>query len=304
LILVKTVYLALLPLVIGWLFFLELRCSRPASKTSFGRRGGAVLRATRGLLIPVLCSVLALLAVNAYKFGSPFATGYEQWGDMNKPAFSGSFLIGLYKLLIDIQSSIFIYFPLLVFALFGYVRFFRRYLEETLLFLPGGIVLLLIYAKLLNPVGIWCYGPRYMLPILPLLSLPFVSTLECLLDHYRKWWAMSCLTIMALSFSYSCDLQLKVNALPFFTYFRLQTLFSQFHDPEVDRYFTSHHFGTINGDILAAKDGQPLPLLDRVTPRLDFRSASQLIENMDRMTPSNYYWWKNDGTLLLLNPKR
>ena len=291
LILVKVVYVILIPILVAWII-----CLGPV-RAQLGLQGNvlqicAVLfRSTAGFIIPVTCAVFALLMVNAYKFDSPFETGYSQWGESQKPILSGNFFGGLYDLLFYVQGSIFICFPLLIGALFGYPRFFRNYRADALLFLMSGIVLFLIYAKMLNPLGRWCYGPRYMIVLLPLLSLPFVTTLEFLFDHMRRWWAISALVVIAFVLSYSFELQLNVNAFPFFTYFRVQRLFSNVQDPAIDRYLNDHSFGTINGEIIASKKGRSFVLLDMAAQRVTYKSMINIVQIVNQLTPSNYYWW-------------
>jgi hypothetical protein len=103
-----------------------------------------------------------------------------------------------------------------------------------------------------------------------------------------------CLAVITLVLAYSCDLQLNVNALPFFSYFRLQFLFSSFHDPKVTAYFTRRPFGVIDGDILASKEGRPWEPLQLVAPRINPALTSAFIGRINQLTTGNYYWWSDD----------
>jgi hypothetical protein len=289
--LVKAVFVIFVPLTIVWigsLEFIRLRQHREISRVQICR---AVFYSARWLGVPLLIALGVMLAVNAHKFGSPFESGYDQWGQDGKPLLSGNLLAGLDAQLMDIQGSIFLHFPTLIFALFGYYHFSKNHPADVALFVTGGLLLLLINSKLLVPLGTWCYGPRYMLPILPLLSLPFVAVLEFLLVHLRKGWSIACLVLVLTSLAYSFTLQVNVNALPFFAFFKLQNFFSYAHNPEVDHYFASHPFGVINGDFLAWKKGQPLEVIEIVSPNLDPEARARLIAVIHKETPSNYYWW-------------
>jgi len=291
LILTKTIYIILLPSLLAGIIYSGLTLARSNLQMSLGQIFKALFWFTKWMALPILAALFALLAVNAYKFGSPFDTGYEEWGESHKPIFSGNILSGLWLLLFSVQGSILLNFPILIFALFGYRHFFKSYRADAFLVLTNGLVLFLLYAKMLNPLGTWCYGARYMIVLLPLLSLPFIFTLEFLLYNWRRWWAVVCLAGLALTLSYSFKLQLNVNALPFFTYYRMQHVFSFAHDAEIDDYFTSHHFGIINGEILAAKHGQPFPPLVIAEQKFDPQATARLKAVMTKLTYSNYYWW-------------
>jgi len=186
LILVKPVYVILFPVALLWITFLETDRFRLFKKTPASSIGWSLFQSTKLFVIPTLFAAFIVLATNAYKFGSPFEAGFSQWGQDNKPLFSGNIFYGMYLMLFDIQGSAFLAFPILIFALFGYPRFFKTYPADACLFLTSGTILFLINAKLLNPLGLWSYGPRYMLVVLPLNSLPFFKNLELLFCYLKE----------------------------------------------------------------------------------------------------------------------
>ena len=225
------------------------------------------------------------------QFGSPFESGYGQWQERGKPIFSGHVLTGLADFLFHPQCSIFLYFPVLPLALFGYRKFWRAHRLDALLSRASAVILLLLYSKMSEWRGGWGYGPRYMVPVLPLLGIPFVYTLEFLSEHWRQWWGAACSAAVALILLYSLRLQLDANALPFFAFFRLQGLFAQLHDPEIDRYFTDHSYGAVNADLLAWKNGRPWRVLELAAPMLNAESLVQVKQAVRFFTKSNYYFW-------------
>ena len=261
------------------------------------------LRSFLWFSFPLALTFLFLLFINNYKFGSPFECGYGQWKERGQPIFSGHFFSGLKNFLFNIQYSIFVYFPILVFAFFGYPYFLKKYRLETGLFLSLGLVLLLVNSKLLTWSGGWAYGPRYLLVMLPLVSLPFVHTLDKLIDQRKKIWAMVCMATVALVLCYSFQLQRNVNALPFFVYFRLEGLLKQLHDPEIDHYLSSRPFGVINGDLLVFKKGGRLKILDLASRELPPASIAELATIISRLSPSNYYLWPDRPMNKLTSPK-
>ena len=104
------------------------------------------------------------------------------------------------------------------------------------------------------------------------------------------WAAISSIAI-ALCLFYSFQLQCNVNALSFFAYFRLQRLFEQLHNPQIDRYFSSTPLGIINQDLLAWKHGKPLPVLEMASQQLSPESLNRLTNTVRFYTSTNYYFW-------------
>lgn len=117
----------------------------------------------------------ALLAYRLAVFGSPFLPGPVS--NYYHPALLGNPLVGLTGLLLSPGKSIFLYSPPLVLALLGF-RWLRRAappLARTVLVVSA--VHLLFIASLSIWAGEWCWGPRYLLMLVPLwcLALPGVS---------------------------------------------------------------------------------------------------------------------------------
>ncbi|MFC2171581.1 discoidin domain-containing protein [Acidobacteriota bacterium] len=124
------------------------------------------------------------LILNQVRFGSTLLTGYEGCADPQQEVewytdqgFGNPLYIGVYGLLFSSGTSIFLFNPPLVLALAGMALLRKR--ERFLFWLVtvGGIFTLLFYAKYFTWHGGGVFGPRYLIPLIPLLSL-FVP--ECL----------------------------------------------------------------------------------------------------------------------------
>ncbi len=278
LILVKTVFVVLIPVV--FLVSFLPRLDRPVAYP-------ALLRRAAWFGLPVLCALCALFAANNYQYGSPLETGWSQ-GD---PMFGGKISVGLYGYLLGPGHSIFLYFPILTFALFGYREFFKCHRSDAVLFSSMGIVMLLLCSNLLDWGGGWGYGSRYLLPYLPLLSLPFVKTMECLSTNWRKPWAGGCAAIVALALILSFRFQLNVNAMPFFAYYKLENFCLGFHVPEIDRYFKQHTLGEVDADLIAYKNGKPWPVFEVLKPSLNAKGIEEIQALLRANSVSNYYFW-------------
>ncbi len=292
LILTKIVYVILLP-VVG-VFFIGVYGKLSQKSLRPSQRVKALLPSVCSFGIPVAVALTFLLFVNDYKYGSPFESGYGQWQERGQPIFSGHLFSGLTHFLFDPQFSIFLYFPLLTLALFGYASFFKKFRRDASFFLAIGGVMLLVNSKLLAWCGGWGYGPRYLLVILPLLSLPFLEVLEWLWEQQKNKKAMMVGGIIALVLLMSLKLQMNVNALPFFVNFRLQGAFAFFHDSEIDNYFSRIPFGVINGELLAFKEGAPLSILASVEKKLSPEAIEKLHQFIRSQLTSNYYWYPHD----------
>ena len=112
----------------------------------------------------VLAGMGVTLVLNAIRFGSPLNFGYN-------PDFGGSFRWGLIAELFSPGRGLLWYFPLVVLAPIGAWVLWRRGLghEAAAMVLPV-LAYLPIYAKYAS-LGGWDWGPRYLVPLVPLLAL-------------------------------------------------------------------------------------------------------------------------------------
>ncbi len=103
-----------------------------------------------------------------YRFGSVLETGYG--GEAVR--FTGSFRDGFLGLLASPGRGLFVYCPLALLSVAGARRFARRNLPEALFVFGCLATLLCLYAFWYEWDGGWCWGPRFLLPAVPLLVLP------------------------------------------------------------------------------------------------------------------------------------
>ncbi|MCC6904841.1 MAG: hypothetical protein IT326_03295 [Anaerolineae bacterium] len=121
---------------------------------------------------------LAQAAYNAFRFGSPLATGYQQIGAANiSLAYLGN---GLFGNLLSAPRGLLWYAPFTLLIPLGLVVLLRR--DRPLLLLAGGQVLLvyLLYSAYSTWWAGQSWGPRYMVPLMPalvLLTLPVLAAM-------------------------------------------------------------------------------------------------------------------------------
>ena len=153
--LAKSVNLLVAPLV-----FLPVLVGRGASEP-LGDRLRRVLLAVAGGLLPTAL----WLAFEIVRFGRPF-TSYGGQG------FTHPFLDGLVRLLIGPNKGLVIFFPLFVLAVGGLVVLARRPGQRLASIALGGpfLVLLLVTASWWAWDGTVGWGPRFLVPAVPLLA--------------------------------------------------------------------------------------------------------------------------------------
>ncbi|MEO0650527.1 MAG: hypothetical protein AAFZ65_07615 [Planctomycetota bacterium] len=140
-----------------------------------------IQRAARDLVwfaVPALAAAVLLLLSNANRFGDPFETGYSD------AVASGTFFsyppwLGLLGVTIAPGKGLLWHAPLVLLAAVGLPRLWRdRFL---IVLLAAGVL-----AVFLPPIhtqtfhGAWTYGPRYILPALPMLWLAVAWGVESL----------------------------------------------------------------------------------------------------------------------------
>ncbi len=110
---------------------------------------------------PVLLAIGAWLALNAVRFGDPFRTGHD-------PEFSTE---GLRAYLVSPSGALLLYAPPAIAAV-GLITLTRAGNRLAALLLAVCVAMTLFYGSLEDWLGTRSYGPRYLVPLLPLLVAP------------------------------------------------------------------------------------------------------------------------------------
>jgi hypothetical protein len=121
------------------------------------------------------------------RFGAPWVTGYY-YATFNHPLAAG-----LYGLLLSPAAGLFIYVPLLPLALVGLFLAMRRLplLASTALVLLA--LRIVVYAVWFAWSAYWAWGPRYLVPAMPVLAVGLVEV--C-----RRWSGLRLVVKAALAF--------------------------------------------------------------------------------------------------------
>ena len=140
--------------------------------------------------LPLAVALIGLALYNAARFGSPLETGYSEglgsaMRDTHPPHTLASLAEGLYGLLISPGKGLLEYAPVLLLAPLGAAMLWRRRRRPELLLLLTVFALdLVAHANvLIRWVGGWSWGPRFLLPVLPLALLLLAPLLGEVLTH-------------------------------------------------------------------------------------------------------------------------
>ena len=127
--------------------------------------------------------LVAVLFYNAVCWGSPMKTGYtpyfdQYWGE--------NLLVGLWGPFLSPGKSVFLYSPLLILGLAAIPVLLRSHRAVCLVLLATAAPVVLVYSRYkLN--GDYAWGPRFVVFLVPVLSLSFATLIDVWLRADRKW---------------------------------------------------------------------------------------------------------------------
>jgi hypothetical protein len=132
----------------------------------------------RARVVPLLTPIVVLgglvFAYNLYYFGNllgAYTQALESMGYAQATSgFRGNFFEGFAGLLVSPNRGLFIFVPWTLFAAWGAARLWHTNQHGSRALVIGAVFHLLLYAKLERWYAGYCFGPRYMADILPLLT--------------------------------------------------------------------------------------------------------------------------------------
>jgi hypothetical protein len=130
------------------------------------------VRALFRLTAPIGAFVLALAWLNWYRWGSVLETGYEPH------AFTNDIVRGSYGLTFSFNKGIIFYAPVVLLVPVGIWLMARTHRAEAALIVVAGLTHLLFFSAFYNWGAGWSWGPRYLMPILPVLMVPVARAAE------------------------------------------------------------------------------------------------------------------------------
>ena len=116
-----------------------------------------------------LPGIVVLALLNRVRFGSILSTGYHTAFDKG---FSVPLGKGLLWNLLSPYRGIFIYAPAVLLCFFGLRTLARKHRADLLLILAMVAYVFIVYSGWWAWHGGWCWGPRFLVPVIPLLLIP------------------------------------------------------------------------------------------------------------------------------------
>lgn len=243
------------------------------------------------LALPPLAAVAVLAYVNHVKFGAPWLSGYHQWNPQVVLP-TGRLADALWGFLFSPRFSVFLYFPLLVVALFGAAAFWRRHRMDAIVMLGVFAVFLLAIGKLPAWAGEFTYGPRYLLFVLPVLSLPAVLFVDSIIENIGRWRARAWAAAAIACLAYSAYLQVQVNRLGFWIYYEARSALEVAYSDAAADWFRDRHVGAICADLLRyRRDLTALPWFPEFRRKVSPQIAEQYVRELGQLIDrGNSYW--------------
>ena len=152
--------------------------------------------------VPLAAMAGLLVLYNLARFGTPLSTGYHfEAGE----GFNANWLVGLWGLLFSPYRGLFWYTPLALLSVLAWPGFIRRHRAEGWLLAAVALVMVLLFAKWWMWWGGFAWGPRFLVPLAPLLVLvlaPWLAVGEA--RGARSAWPIvrrvAAILVLALSF--------------------------------------------------------------------------------------------------------
>ncbi|GEM_PF-837629 len=140
-----------------------------------GPEGTAGWRMLRGWGIGTALPILAAAGYNFLRFGNPFQTGY--FHEMDRLAHPLG--IGWFGLLLSPGKGLFLYAPSVLVSLLSWPAFWKVRRSEAAAIGLHALGYLVLYGTWWAWHGGWAWGPRFLVPLLPLLLLGLGTALRC-----------------------------------------------------------------------------------------------------------------------------
>lgn len=141
---------------------------------------------------PLIAWGIVMGGYNYARYGTPLATGY-----LAEPSFSAPWPTGILGLLISPGRGIVFYCPILLACVPALPSFFRRHRLEAILVVLTGLFYVLLYGKWFMWHGGFAWGPRFLVPIVPLVTIILAPLIERLKGATRAaFWVLFVVSVV------------------------------------------------------------------------------------------------------------
>ena len=246
-------------------------------------------------VFPALLLAAVVLVTNDVKFGSPLNTGYRQWTQNGIPHdhFSLSFAPkALNRFFIKPgNANIFLHYPLLIPALFSLPLLWKRRGQEKVFLAALVVSNLAMICTFRSWSGEWCYGPRYLLHLSLILTLPLGAAAERFLESAKLWIKLPVVAGLASVLIWSFSMQIYINSLHYFTYHYIKSTYKSFKQERILSYFTSYaHRGRMNADLIAHKRDKKMFPPQKTLSQMISPQHRNILQQLDHFLAEQAKW--------------
>jgi len=168
------------------------------AETSFlvyvGKQYGHKAQSVAALMLPFVAFVAIVGVYNYVRFGSPSSTGYGP-----EEGFTTPLLHGLWGLFFSPGRSFFLYSPILLVSVLGFIPFARKHRGVAILLGLTVFLQVFLYAQWWNWWGGLSWGPRLLVPLAPLMTLWLLPLITWALREAR-WASIILAGMLTISF--------------------------------------------------------------------------------------------------------
>ncbi len=147
------------------------------------RERAALRRLALGAVVGGIPWLLVFLAYNQLRWGSPFATGYDETVALMKESLPA----GLMGLLLSPGKGLVWFSPAIILAVVAIARCWSAHRGAIAIVLAVVVPPLVFYARFLSWSGDYCWGPRYLVYAIAPLSLMLAPWLDRESSRLRRW---------------------------------------------------------------------------------------------------------------------
>jgi len=166
----------------------------PALLVLFIRKDRSLIAGRIVIWMTGLLPLAALfLLLNYIRFGSPLESGFGK----EATEFSTALATGLYGLLISARRGFLYYCPLSIAAFIGIWLLAKKAPRLAGAILLGFVLNLILYSKWHYWTGGRCWGPRFLVPTIPLISLGLIPVVGVLKKAKKRYVLFLCLVIIS-----------------------------------------------------------------------------------------------------------
>ena len=151
------------------------------------------------MLLAGIVSGIPFILYNLLIFGTVFG-GYSH--DFHQYVFNGDFVVHYLGLLISPNVGLFIFTPVLILSVIGYFKLKdlkNQHISGTLFaFGPFILLTILTYSFFDGWFSTWCYGPRYLTGIVPVLIIYCALFFDAFAKSPADWPCKSCIATIII----------------------------------------------------------------------------------------------------------